>query len=177
MSRHPFHWLIPMFLCTSAAWSQPPLMEQPRLRFLNLSSTRLTADAIKRSPTIRSLAQRIEASDLLVYVRLQFERQGRSGSTRLIASSAGTRFVLVTVNPMACRDNLIARLGHELQHVIEIAAAPDVQDDGGMRALFGRIGYRSAPDSWETEAAITTARLVYREMWTRPAEPATLARR
>ncbi len=177
MSRHAVQWLIPIFLCASAAWSQPPRMEQPRLRFLDLPATRLTADAIRRSPTIRSLAERIEASDLLVYVRLQFERESRSGSTRLIASSAGTRFVLVTVNPLACRDDLIARLGHELQHVVEIAAAPDVQDDDGMRTLFGRIGYHSTPDSWETEAAITTARRVYQEMWTRPAKPATLARR
>jgi hypothetical protein len=177
MSRHAFLWLFPTLLCASAAWSEPPRLAGPRLRFLDLPATRLTADAIQRSPTIRSFAERIEASDLLVYVRLQFERQGRSGSTRLIASSAGTRFVLVTVNPIARRDDLVARLGHELQHVLEIAAAPDVQDDGGMRALFGRIGYRSAPDGWETDAAITTAHRVYQEMWTRPAVPTTLARR
>jgi len=112
-----------------------------------------------------------------VFVRLEFQPVGRAGSTRLLSSSCGNRFVLVEIDPMAPRIDLIPRLGHELQHVVEIADTRQVLDATGMRVLFEQIGYRGANGNWETDAAVNTGRLVYQDLMSRPAPATGIARR
>jgi hypothetical protein len=179
MARHAWRPLLPIlfFAAASAAPAAPSSVLGPRLRALDPQARRLVEDALERSATIRQMAGRIEMSDLIVYVRLQFVRADLAGSTKLLSSSAGTRFILVTVNPMAARLDLVPRLGHELQHVLEIADAPAVTDADSMRSLFARIGYRSpGPDSWETEAAIAAGQRVYLDVWGHPSEPTRMVR-
>jgi len=52
-------------------------------------------------------------------------------------------------------DERIAVLAHELQHVVEVAGAPDVVDPDSMRRFFRRIGYlvNSTGNRYETRAA------------------------
>ena len=78
--------------------------------------------------------------------------------------------MLVTVDPFRSPTDLVGALGHELQHVSEIADAPDVKDEGGMRELFKRIGWRRGRDDrWETREAIEMGRQAAREAADRPA--------
>jgi predicted DNA-binding transcriptional regulator YafY len=57
-------------------------------------------------------------------------------------------------------------LGHELQHAMEIAAAPDVRDTVTLRALYLRIGYeRTNGGYYETDAALEVGRQVSAEVW------------
>lgn len=44
-------------------------------------------------------------------------------------------------------------LGHELQHVVEAADAPDVQSAGDLRGLYSCIGVRLGRDSYDSRAA------------------------
>lgn len=65
------------------------------------------------------------------------------GMTRLVVRAGGHRYVRVTIDPRLIGDTAIALLGHELQHVAEIAAASTASDDEGCVLLFRRIGYSS----------------------------------
>jgi hypothetical protein len=175
----PLAWklLLPTIVLFAGTASAVPPLASPRLRSLGSEPERLLREAMAGSETVRSLATRIEETDLIVYVRFLMEGPRRAGSTRLMASSGGTRFLLVSINPAAPWRDLIPRLGHELQHVMEIAAAPDVHDEAGFRLLFERIGFRSSPDSWETHEAIEAGRRVTDEVWASRSKPTALARR
>ena len=58
----------------------------------------------------------------------------------------------------------IGLLAHELQHAVELADAPEVRDDEGVRQLYRRIGSASDPDHFETAAARRIERAVRMEV-------------
>jgi hypothetical protein len=64
------------------------------------------------------------------------------------------------------RNEQISVLGHELQHVSEVAAAAGVDDVPGMRRLFERIGQQTdlAGKKYETAAAQAVEDLVRAEI-------------
>jgi|WetSurMetagenome_2_1015567.scaffolds.fasta_scaffold522801_1 hypothetical protein len=160
--------------CAAAAprGDMPPLVSPTaRVRWMDARARQLLQEGARRSATVSGMLDRIEGSDLIVYVEVRMGTDSIS-TTRLLVAPPGTRFVLVTIR-IGPGFDLIPRLGHELQHVVEIAAARDVRDDEGMRALFKRIGWRSRqPDAWETEAAIDAGRRVDREIRRRPPDAA-----
>ncbi len=135
-----------------------------RVRGLDKYSVQLLAQALARSPTVRGLVARVENSDLILYLRFGQVRLGTTASTKLMSAAGSTRFVMVTLDPMATRATLIACLGHELEHAVELANSPEVRDEEGMRAMLARIGWRSGRDSWETKAAVEAGRRVAREL-------------
>jgi hypothetical protein len=56
-------------------------------------------------------------------------------------------------------------LGHELQHVLEIVGAPEVNSENALKDLYGRIGTASArANRFETRAAQITESTVQREI-------------
>jgi hypothetical protein len=60
---------------------------------------------------------------------------------------------------------MIAMIGHELQHAVEIAAEPTVRSKRDLQNYYKRIGVASrAGDTWDTEAARHTGRRVAREV-------------
>jgi hypothetical protein len=63
----------------------------------------------------------------------------------------------------------LALIGHELQHALEIARAPDIRSPDDITALFRRIGRsphcpRGTPDCFETSAALAVGEQVLREL-------------
>ena len=65
------------------------------------------------------------------------------------------------------QDRLIAQIGHELQHAVEIAGNSDVNDASTLSVLYERIGERRGSPSdirYETEAAIQAGQRVLREI-------------
>ena len=74
---------------------------------------------------------------------------GHTG-TRVVGASTDYRFLsisLLSEDQFATRGQgasvnaLISRLGHELQHVLEVVAAPDVQSQQSLQTLYERIGF------------------------------------
>jgi hypothetical protein len=102
------------------------------------------ADGIERSPLFRDLVAGLEASDVIVYVDSDPTMPGRlQGRLTFMAAAGGRRYVRVRIACALSGPHLIAMLAHELQHAVEIAAAPSVVDELSLAAEYRRIGFAS----------------------------------
>jgi len=135
-------------------------LDERKVRCTSRQMRDLLEQGLRLSPTLASLVDRIERSDVIVYLKLGSTRPGTYGSTQLIGASVFARIVMVTIKSLAPSPDLLDRLGHELQHVVEIAEASDVRDAETLRALLRRIGWMPGADRWETDAAVAQGRRV-----------------
>ena len=123
-------------------------------------------EASRRSMTFRGLVDRLNRSDVIVYVE-----SGTCGSPQVlscvaIASAAGAaRYLRITIDTDHSRSIITSQIAHELQHAVEIADSPEVVDTDSLRELYRRIGKASANrDIYETTAAVRVAAAVSREL-------------
>jgi hypothetical protein len=166
MTRYPGVLCLVLLAGTMAPAAADNRLASPtaHVRWMDNRSRHLLEEGARRSPTLAGMLEGIEATDLIVYVETRMDGNPAS-TTRLLVAPPGARFLLVTVR-IGPGFELIPALGHELRHVLEIAADREVRSDDGMRALFRRIGWRShLPDCWETDAAIQAGRQVQQELW------------
>jgi hypothetical protein len=130
-------------------------------------------DLLVRSETARSLVERLNESDVIVYVRFVcFDRL--RGFLQLMGCDDAWRRVLITVR-IGPRDiDAPAVLAHELQHAVEIADTPEVRGDETLAELYRRIGTGLSDADytcqWETEAAIEVYDQVVQEIWQPPGQ-------
>jgi len=135
-----------------------------RLRPMQALGQQLVTDGFERSPTFRRLVSRLQRSDVIVYVNVRLDmRPSLGGSLKFVGTSATDRFLLVSLNAQNSRPMLVALLGHELQHAVEVAEAPDVASASTLSNLYRRIGVHVATDSWDSRAAQDAGRLVRAE--------------
>lgn len=129
---------------------------------------RLLTTGVKRSPTLVSLITHLNASDVIVYVEaVQTLPTTLAGRLLLLPLTNQQRYLRIQITMSGTQDELIALIGHELRHAVEVADAPDVRNESGLVRLYKRIGVRNGtPHCYETEAAQTTARIVRRELLT-----------
>ena len=114
------------------------------------------ARASDKSLTLRRLTDRIEASNVIVYITCEhFRSLMLRGQTTLMSASGEVRYIGVQVDCMLPAVDLAAIVGHELRHVNEIPAATAVRDDRSFRRLFESIGFATCR-SWASEHFETT---------------------
>jgi hypothetical protein len=116
------------------------------------------------SPTLMALLRRLDVSDQVVYVAFTSSPEVPTARTRLVVSTGPVRFLRIDINARVAPGDRVPLLAHELQHAVELAEAPDVRDDDGLRRLYRRIGSTHAPDLFETTAAQRVERQVRREL-------------
>jgi hypothetical protein len=120
---------------------------------------------VRQSPTAAMLADRIEHSDLIVYVE-----PGRCPSPRarscftVLPVPPGRRYARITVPFDVPPFRLASLIGHELQHAVEVADAPSVVDPQTLAQWFGRIGHRLDAVTFETPAAAMVEHAIIREL-------------
>lgn len=137
----------------------------PRLRPLTDRGAKLLETGRKMSPTIRDMFARVEASDIILHIDLRMDFNVPNAATRLVAATPDFRYVRVNINPRLPPARRLQLLGHELQHVLEIAADPSVRDQDTMRAHFTRIGIRhSVTGTFDTVAAVEVEHIVRKEI-------------
>ena len=125
-----------------------------RVRSLERTGRRLLADGMAQSTTFRRLVHRLEQSDVIVYVELRPNLPSSvGGSLRFLTASATDRFLIVHLNRRFAWQALVALLGHELQHAVEIAEAPEVRSAETMRDYYRRVGMRVGEDRFDSMAA------------------------
>ena len=148
-----------------------------RVRCLDTESRQLVEKVSAQSPTVRRMLARLEASDLITYIQITPSFQRLRATTRIIGTVPEARFVLVTIVSMTSETDRIQLIGHELQHVLELAEAPTVRDEAGMVEMYERIGWRESSRAYETAAAVDAGRTVKLEVLAanRQARNATVA--
>lgn len=145
----------------------------PHVRPDGVEPRALVADAAARSATVRALLDRIERSDLVVYVRLAHfgstRLDGRIGFVTAAAPPRGMPRILLI--ELACPRRTAdqeATLAHELRHAAEIAEAPEVTGPAALADYYRSIGEQGEAlgrgVAFETRAARETAMRVKREI-------------
>jgi hypothetical protein len=127
----------------------------------------LMMEGVRRSATFASLIAALNATDVIVYIEpVRRLPPLLSGRMLLIPHSpGGPRYLRIQVMTQASGNDLIATIGHELQHALEVAAATDVQDQLGLERLYQQIGQAGIDKrSYDTEAARTTGRKIRAEL-------------
>jgi len=151
----------------------------PRIRPQDARMTQVLKEGAARSATFRALVDRIESSNVIVYVAVNpLLRSSLSGTLTWMTRAGGYRYVRASISPEMQFDQMVATVAHELQHAVEVIGDESVIDEKSLTALYRRIGHESqaaVPAGWETVAAQETGWQVRRELASVPAST-TLAR-
>ena len=151
----------------------------PRVRGTTADAALLLDELVARSPTVRELVDRLDHSDLVVYIRYEwFLSATLRGRIGFLASDKHRRLFAIEIACRYTRTDQLVALGHELQHAVEIADAPSVWDVRSLAAFYTSIGestaYAGRSETFETAAAAETGRRVRSELATM-ATPADIA--
>jgi hypothetical protein len=153
-------------LCVVCLFAAPLRASEavPHVRGTGKFARAVVASAIRASLTIADLVQRLERSDVFVYVEVA-PIEVRTAKTILLAAPGPFRYLLVSIHIDQPPDQQIVLLGHELQHALEIAEAPGVRDDAALAALYRRIGWMAGgANKFETHLAQATGARVRRDL-------------
>ena len=138
--------------------------DSPRVRSTTPAIRSLLAEAESRSATFRELVRTIEATDGIVYVEPGVCRHGVRACLSLSVVRAGEyRFLRILVDGAQEIVQLMATIGHELRHAIELLSEPAVKTTAAAYNYY----VREAPtvrDAFETMAAIQTGITVANEL-------------
>lgn len=130
----------------------------------------LVDQGLARSATLRDLVRHLERAQVIVYLSKGTLPPATEGRTRLLTAANGWRYLSIDFDWRLANFDLIARLGHELQHATEIADCMEVVDEPSLAALYERIGTRqshamSPITTYETTRALEVGRQIYRELF------------
>jgi len=157
-----------------------PFADTPKpcaVRFDDRGLSRLAQQGLARSATLRALFAELDRARVIVYTSISRDLgAGVGGRVRFIGVGGdGWRFLRLEVDDRRTRVELLAILGHELQHASEIARATEVVDEASMAAFYDRIGFASVTAAeralptrarnFETQAAIDVERRVFSELF------------
>jgi len=122
---------------------------------------------VTHSELFRELVDRLDASDVVVHVVYDYDpAPGIAGHLTFAASTGGVRYLRIAIVPRLGGSDLIAILGHELQHAVEIADEPSVVDQVSMAAFYATVGERRSGDrcpTFDTAAAVAAGDRIRRE--------------
>ena len=138
-----------------------------RVRSMDGRITNLLEIGVEKSATFRHLMRALNASDVIVYVeRTRDLPSTLSGRMVLLPRAGDQRYLRIQIRSDLPALEMIALIGHELRHALEIAENPAVRDAPGMLALYQRIGRATTgtEHTYDTNAAQNTGRRVRLEL-------------
>jgi hypothetical protein len=124
----------------------------------------LIAEATERSPTFRGLVETIEATDGIVYVQEGICRHGIRACLTGVTKPGAMRFLWIRVDTGKTDRELMASVGHELRHAVEVLSNRRVTSTGAMYLLYKREGLKTDSSAFETVAAVEAGRAVGLEL-------------
>jgi hypothetical protein len=142
----------------------------PHVRPLTDSAKIAIERGLRQSPAFRELVERLNRSDVVVYVDEDyFQSKALAGQLSFLTRAGGYRYVRVRLQWRSYDIQQIATLAHELQHALEIAGRPDIVDQESMARAFSDFGHQRPVvsgliESFETTAAIDAGDRVWREL-------------
>jgi hypothetical protein len=136
----------------------------PRVRSSNPVIAAAIVDAQGRSATFKSLVEIIEKTDGIVYVE-----RGRCGHgvpaclSHSVVSGDGFRLLRILVDSTSDLVALMATIGHELRHAIELLTEPTVRTTAAAFNYYSRE-FPNTGHAFETPAAIRSEADVARDL-------------
>jgi hypothetical protein len=124
------------------------------------------AEGMRRSGTFAHLMLALDKSDVIVYIETTRQMPSSlAGRLLLAAGPEGSRYLRIQVTGQPRSREMIALVGHELRHALEVAESPEVRDEASLIALYERIGHASpSGHHYDTAAARDTGRQVRKEL-------------
>ena len=144
-----------------------PAARTARVRAADVRSAQLLVLGLQRSDTIRALVNQLEERDVIVYIEIQPALKRRlAGTLTWLTATAAHRYVRISINPELSTDLAISTLGHELQHAVEVAHAPQIVSNRTLEHFYREHGENSRYErnGWDTEAARVAGDDVRREL-------------
>jgi hypothetical protein len=147
-----------------------------RVRGLDDEFRALIREGDERSATFRGLVDEIQRSNTIVMVQygLCAKGQVRSCVTH-VSGDTNARNIRIVINTRTTNDRLIATIGHELQHAVEIIRTPEATGPEKVMRLYRKIGNgecaKGRSDRCETDAALAIERTVLDELDQSPRRP------
>ena len=125
----------------------------------------MVATASEQSPTFHRMVETINASDGIVYIERGECKQGVRACLVKVIPAGGYRLVFIKVDIMRAETTLMAAIGHELRHAIEVLSDPAVRDYSSM-VFFYRNKHEGVVTSttFETKAAREAGAIVADEI-------------
>jgi hypothetical protein len=156
--------MVAMFALAAALTGQIP--HDPHVRTTEQKVTTLIDLGLAESATFRHLVDQLNASDVVVYVVLKQDRDGVGAYlAHDIVVAGGRRYLHIAIDTLGTDHHITARLGHELQHAVEVAQVPDVRDAVGLERLFSRRDIGSiCKGCFETAAALKAQAAIEAEL-------------
>lgn len=151
--------------------------EATQLRPMDRRVAQLVHKGRARSRTIALLMADVERTDVVVYIRATPRRPGDlAGSTGFMGVGAdGRRWLMVTLYGDTgwttledAEDRQLITLGHELRHVLEVAAEPGITSPEAFAAFYRAIGHEWKPAHVDTADARHAGLRVAAELATSP---------
>jgi hypothetical protein len=130
----------------------PSVAGASHIRTVDADADTLLGEGWTRSATFRRLVEALEESDLFVYVEMGY--LGLPAQLQFAAATPVGRYVRITINAgQEFEDTQVAWLGHELQHAVEVAAAPDVTSAETLDLFYSRFAQKMHDHAWCTPEA------------------------
>ena len=128
-----------------------------RVRAIDARSQAWIRAGASGSATFRSLLARLSKSDLIVYV-VTVDRisGGAAGQLFFVTATPRARYVRIEVAADRNLKDMVALVGHELQHAVEIADAPRVRSPQSMALLYLGMPENSFRSQYDSVAARVT---------------------
>jgi hypothetical protein len=137
----------------------------PQVRTSDAVIRALLTEAADRSRTFRRLIETIDASDVIVYVEWGHCGHGVRACLAMSVTPAGTyRILRILVDVRDKPRDLMASIGHELRHVIEVLENRAVVDAATAYLFYAQGSFAGSDRPFETHAAIETGFAVRNEI-------------
>ncbi len=152
------------------SFASPVLAEDAHVRPLTPMARVALIRGLEQSPSFRALVERLNRSDIVVYVR---DRRALppalAAYLTFMTSAGGVRYVMVQLSRRLTPSQQVATLGHELQHAVEIAERPWIVDAPSLAGEYTSLAVAKPPDGpamqvFETARALAAAQRILGEL-------------
>ncbi len=136
-----------------------------RVRPLEPRGARAIEIGYAESATFRAFVDEIEESDLVVYIDTDpFRTHTTEAFLEFLSANAGLRYAIAWVDPRHDDRQIVALVGHELEHAVELARACEVATREQFLAFYQSHGHVSGVEQYETARAHDATVRIAREL-------------
>jgi hypothetical protein len=157
-----------LLFCSTRTHADDCRAPDPHIRSTDHEIVAAIADGTDHSATFRDLVERLNRSDVVVYVAFDpAPALGLAGRTAFISAAGGRRYLQIQIDRRYGGCRRLGILGHELRHAVEIADAAAVNSGASLAELYREIGFGGNQGHalrFESDAAVSAGRDVEREV-------------